>query len=166
MIERLKFNSRIYQTGESVSTFMRQSSKDCDFGESLNDMLRDRLVCRINDSRIQRRLLSELNLTFQKAFDQALAMDKDTQDMQKATRFQHSDVYVLQPKSFLKKSSFPVSSRSSSTTGSHCYRCGTFHAEKNCWAKQVTCYYCQKKGHIDKVCRTKRNHSTQGRVYP
>ena len=39
MIERLKFNSRIHQTGESVSTFMtelRQSSKHCDFGESLN----------------------------------------------------------------------------------------------------------------------------------
>ena len=34
MIERLKFNSRIRQTGESVSTFMtelRQSSKHCDF---------------------------------------------------------------------------------------------------------------------------------------
>ena len=112
MIERLKFNSRIRQTGESVSTFMtelRQSSKYCDFGESLNDMLRDRLVCGINDSRIQRRLLSELNLTFQKAFDLALAMeiaDKDTQDMQKATRFQPSDVHVLQPKSFLKKVRF------------------------------------------------------------
>ena len=170
MIERLKFNSRIRQTGESVSTFMtelRQSSKHCDFGESLNDMLRDKLVCGINDSRIQRRLLSELNLTFQKAFDLALAMeiaDKDTQGMQKATRFQHSDVHVLQPKSFLKKSSFPVSSRSSSTTGSHCYPCGTSHAEKNCWAKEVTCYYCHKKGHIAKVCRTKRNHSTQGRL--
>ena len=111
-------------------------------------MWRDRLVCGINDSRIQRRLLSELNLTFQKAFDLALAMeiaDKDTQDMQKATHFQHSDVHVLQPKSFLKKSSFPVSSRSFSTTGSHCYRCGISHAETNCWAKEVTCYYCQKK---------------------
>ena len=129
-------------------TELRQSTKHCDFGESLNDMLRDRLVCGINDSRIQRRLLSELNLTFQKAYDLALAMeiaDKDTQDMQKATRFQHSDVHVLQPKSFLKKSSFPVSSRNSSTMGSHCYRCGTFHAEKNCWAKEVTSYYCQKK---------------------
>ena len=34
MIERLKFNSRIRQTGKSVSTFMtelRQSSKHCDF---------------------------------------------------------------------------------------------------------------------------------------
>ena len=65
-------------------TELRQSSKHCDFGESLNDMLRDRLVC---DSRIQRRLLSELNLTFQKAYDLALVMeiaDKDTQDTQKA----------------------------------------------------------------------------------
>ena len=36
--------------------------------------------------------------------------------------------------------------------------------QKNCWAKEVTCHYCQKKGHIAKICRTKRNHSTQGRL--
>ena len=37
-----------------------------------------RLVCGINDSRIQRRLLSEPNLTFQKAFDLALAMHAES----------------------------------------------------------------------------------------
>ena len=173
MIERLKFNSKLRQTGESVSTFMtelRQSSQHCEFGESLNDMLRDRLVCGINDSRIQRRLFSEPNLTFQKAFDLALAMeiaDKDTQDMQKATHFQHSDVHVLQQhKSSLKKKSFPVSSRSSSVTGSHCYRCGTSHLGQSCWAKEVICHYCHKKGHISKVCRSKRNQRYNKEGYP
>ena len=44
MIERLKFNSKIRQAGESASNFMtelRQSSQHCEFGESLNDMLTD-----------------------------------------------------------------------------------------------------------------------------
>ena len=39
-------------------------------------MLRDRLVCGINDDRIQRRLLSESSLQFQKAWEIARAMEQ------------------------------------------------------------------------------------------
>ena len=38
-------------------------------------MLRDRLVCGINDNRLQRRLLAEANLTFKKAYEIAQAME-------------------------------------------------------------------------------------------
>ena len=48
-------------------------SEHCDFGDMLNAMLRDRLVCAINDQRIQRRLLAEPGLTFAKAMVQELA---------------------------------------------------------------------------------------------
>ncbi len=47
-------------------------------------MLRDRLVCGINDSRIQRRLLAEPDLDY-KAYELALALeaaDKSAQDLQ------------------------------------------------------------------------------------
>ena len=57
----------------------------CDFGISLEDMLRDRLVCGIHDIRIQRRLLAEPNLTFKKALELAIALetvDRDTKDLQ------------------------------------------------------------------------------------
>ena len=37
------------------------------YGTALDDMLRDRMVCGINDVSIQHRLLSEQNLTFEKA---------------------------------------------------------------------------------------------------
>ena len=48
-------------------------------------MLRDRLVCGVNDERIQRRLLAESQLEFKKAMELATAMetaDKNTRDLQ------------------------------------------------------------------------------------
>ena len=44
-------------------------------GDQLLDMLRDRLVCGLTSERMQRRLLSEPNLTFENAFLVATAME-------------------------------------------------------------------------------------------
>ena len=72
IVERFKFNSRNQQSGESISNYvanLRQMTEFCNFGISLEDMLRDRLVCGIHDIRIQRRLLAEPNLTFKKQWN-------------------------------------------------------------------------------------------------
>lgn len=61
-----------------------QFKEFCDFKDSLSDMLRDQLVCGVNDERIQRRLLAESELTFDKAFRLAQAAesaDKGTRDL-------------------------------------------------------------------------------------
>lgn len=57
---------------ENVSKYLaelRKLAQDCNFGDSLMMMLRDRLVCGINDDRIQRRLLWEDRLTFERALN-------------------------------------------------------------------------------------------------
>ena len=69
-IQRFKFNSRSRQEGESVATFvaaLRHLAIHCEYGVSLSDMLRDRLICGVNDDRIQRRLLAEAKIDFTKA---------------------------------------------------------------------------------------------------
>ena len=65
--------------GESVTSFVAELgrlAKYCNFA-SLNDLLRDRIVCGINDVSIQRRLLSETatKLTFDKALEIATSME-------------------------------------------------------------------------------------------
>ncbi len=78
IVQRFQFHSRMQQTGESVAAFvaeLRQLSEFCEFGDSLEDMLRDRLVCGIASSSIQRRLLSETELTLVKALDLAQAIE-------------------------------------------------------------------------------------------
>ena len=46
-----------------------------DFQNTLEEMLRDRLVCGINDEQIQRRLLAESSLDFKKAMKLATSME-------------------------------------------------------------------------------------------
>ena len=47
-----------------------QLTEHCNYGDNLNTMLRDRLVCGINDTRIQKRLLSEGSaLTYARALN-------------------------------------------------------------------------------------------------
>ena len=52
MTQRARFNSRIRKPGENVATFvseLRSLAEFCTFGTSLEDMLRDRLICGINN---------------------------------------------------------------------------------------------------------------------
>ena len=59
IVQRFKFHSRFHQQGESVATFvaeLQSLAELCNFGPTLNDMLRDRIVCGINEAVIQRRL--------------------------------------------------------------------------------------------------------------
>ena len=59
--QRFKFNTRSQQPGESITMFLAELSylsEHCEFGFTLDEMLRDRLVCGVRDIRIQRRLLA------------------------------------------------------------------------------------------------------------
>jgi len=78
IVQRYKFNCRFRREGESVAKFvseLRSLAEFCNYGATLDDMLRDRLVCGIHDDHIQRRLLAEEKLTFQKAMEIAVAME-------------------------------------------------------------------------------------------
>ena len=72
IVQRFKFNSRCRQPTESVAAFvteLRALAKHCNYhADSLDSLLRDRLVCGINDTQMQRRLLSEETLLFDNAF--------------------------------------------------------------------------------------------------
>ena len=78
-VQPLNFHSQSRSQGESISAYvaeLRKLSERCDFGASLFDMLRDRLVCCINDHRLQSRMLAEAApLTFDKALGLAQAME-------------------------------------------------------------------------------------------
>lgn len=44
-------------TIEKYVTELRQKSKDCEFGASENNMIRDKIVVSLNDQRLKERLL-------------------------------------------------------------------------------------------------------------
>ena len=60
--ERYKFHQRAQKDGESVAQYLaalRKLAEKCEFGEFLDQALRDKLVCGIRNETIQRRLLTE-----------------------------------------------------------------------------------------------------------
>jgi hypothetical protein len=59
---------------------LKKLSKHCQFGENLNYTLRERFVYGLKHEHIQKRLLTESDLTFAKAVEIAVAMETATKD--------------------------------------------------------------------------------------
>jgi len=84
-----KFYNRVRAEGKTIDNYIASlwgNAKYCVYGNTFNIMLRDCLVCGINHHAIQRRLLAEKNLTFEKALEISLAVeaaDKDMKQIQK-----------------------------------------------------------------------------------
>jgi len=75
MAERFRFYKRNQREGETVLAYVAELKKlatHCNFFANLNEALRDRLVCGLQNMQIQRRLLSEANLKYSKAMEAAV----------------------------------------------------------------------------------------------
>jgi len=74
VVQSFRFFSRVRQPGETVADFvaeLRRLAEDCNFDSALERMLRDRIVCGINDDAIQKKLLAEEKLTYKRAVELA-----------------------------------------------------------------------------------------------
>ncbi|XP_021378372.1 uncharacterized protein K02A2.6-like [Mizuhopecten yessoensis] len=178
--QRYKFHNRFRKTGESVSQYiaaLRNLSEHCNFGGTLETMIRDRLVCGINEDRIQRRLLSEGELTFTKSYEIAISMEtaaKNVIDLQQDTT--PAGAGKIHKVSQLKRGQ--QRPKSQQQTQGHraqapnnqgnlqkpCFRCGGKHKPQNCKFKDSECFYCRKKGHIIEKCLTRLAECKGGRV--
>ena len=85
IVQRSRFYKRFRRPDESISTFLmelRALAEHCNFGESLETMIRNRLVCGVNDDAIQKRLLAEGDkLTFAKAVSHWLNLMSQQSEM-------------------------------------------------------------------------------------
>ena len=85
--ECFQFYKRDQKSGETIADFvveLRRLATNCKFGAHLDDALRDRFVCGLNNEAIQKRLLLEKDLTMSKAVDVSLSLqsaDKMAQAM-------------------------------------------------------------------------------------
>ena len=149
IVEQFKFNSLFQKEGETAAQLLaelRNLARHCEYGRNLDDMFYNRLMCGINDGKIQWRLLTEKELTLKQVWEiiQAIeSADKYADDLQQ-------DVHVKS-----------VNTKQSQKTDKFCYRCGGKHQATAYPFKEAECYACRKKGHIAKVCHSKSKVTQQ-----
>ena len=78
-----RYCSRQQETEEGVAKFvseLRRLARHCEFGAYLDEALRDRFVCGLRSEAMQKRLLTEVDLSLSKAEDIALSMEAAAKD--------------------------------------------------------------------------------------
>ena len=151
IVYRFKFNSRFRQQGETIQQYvaeLRNLSEHCEFGDQLEKMLPDRLVCGVNDECIQWRLLAESQLEFKKAMELATAMetaDRNTRDLKNGNLSEKPEESQVNR---VTKDPPKRPPRDPKQSTKDCYPCGgRFHAPDKCRYKDEECYKCRKRGH-------------------
>ena len=150
--ERFRFHRRSQGPEETISEFLaelRRLATHCSFGEFLNDALRDRLVCGLKSESIQRKLLSQRDLTLTQAVDIAKGMEAATRDSHEL-QGQAPSIQAIH-------SSTAAKANGGNAPNKPCYHCGKKnHLPKECYFKSAVCRKCNKKGHISKVCKPRQ----------
>ncbi|XP_032072036.1 uncharacterized protein K02A2.6-like [Thamnophis elegans] len=176
---RHAFHQRSQAEGESVSAYvaaLRSAALHCEFRD-LDEALLDRLVCGLRDLKLQKRLLTKSDLSFQKAFDEvraseiaaaSLATIAKTRAANAAQPANAFNTVTGQPDSESEESDAETYNedinrldeasrkswqRQKSRPKSACSGCGGNHERAECRFRQALCQRCGRKGHIARVCR-------------
>ena len=123
--------------------------------------MRDRLVCGLRDEAYQKRLLSERELTLDKALQ--ISQSMETVDVNAcALRGSESGIHQLSKGGSRSTSSSKSQKGHQAQTlvqqGQECYRCGSQdHVASHCRFVSFVCRKCHKKGHLARVCRSSKS---------
>lgn len=173
----LIFHNRTQKTSESIQVFvaeLRRLAGPCNYGDSLQRILRDRFITGINDKDIQQKILAveDKDLTFEKAYNIAVAHEaavRNVRELQRGGQEDESKVNFARSNSARRKQHTPKAGHLPSEKEKRslpkekrnekrkqkpdkCFRCGNNHNPNVCWYKSKECHQCGKRGHIKLMC--------------
>ena len=88
--KQFNFHRRNQSPDESIAE-LRRLSTNCDFGNYLEEALRDRFVCGLRSKATQKQLLTEADLTFTRAVDIAKSVEAADKKSQQLTTSKKAD---------------------------------------------------------------------------
>ena len=154
--ERYRFNRRSQEPGETYDqyrTALRKLGESCDFQSITPDeILRDRLIFGISDSKVRERLLRASDLTLAKTDE--ICRAAESMSLQMKIVEENSSTSVNAVKSGKEQSRQPESDK---TAHRECWSCGYRHEPRKelCPAFGKTCNKCNKRNHFAAKCRSK-----------
>jgi len=164
IVERHKFNTRERGKEESIEQYvanLKLIAKGCNYGNLEQELIRDRIVCGTNSTRIKERLLREDELTLDKAIticradeeskEQIKKLSEDIPSVHGVRKFQKQ-----KGKWEGKQSKQHIEGKQATSNTFSCRNCGTKHAIRQCPAYGKTCHKCQKLNHYQKYCKSKK----------
>ncbi|UYV65687.1 K02A2.6-like, partial [Cordylochernes scorpioides] len=159
VVERFIFLKRMQLKEESISDYLveiKRLASSCNFGNFLEDSLRDKMVCGLYNAKIQNRILSEGDISLAKVIEIALSMEA----AEKNTKLFHLE----QGEDCVDKLRMERKVESNFQNGK-CKHCGKQHKEL-CRFKEAICFKCNKKGHIASICWSSRRNLRQHQNQP
>lgn len=166
---RHRFNTRVQRQTESIDQYvtdLKLIAKDCEFEHLMEGLIRDRIVCGTNSSRVKERLLREDGLTLQKAV--AICRADEESRKQLKTLNDDEQVHAVGKKSHKQEkaqSDFGARQRMGknvSIKAFSCSKCGSTHEKRNCPAYGKRCHKCKKMNHFQKYCKAKSYRNVHG----
>lgn len=190
--ERLKFYRRQQVPGESITDYiltLKKLSSTCEFGQFLDEALRDKLISGVQSEDLVKKLLAEpTTLTFKGACEICLNFETVNAQSKYMTQTPTCEVFRVSATRNTsqrhggdrpsvtsthqsgnrngtrpsKRVTQQQQSTVSNSKSSVCQRCGrTSHSSEACPAvtNRWVCFSCNKKGHTSKMCRSKSVNS-------
>lgn len=163
IFERVKFNS-LRQGGRPVHQFITELQRQagyCEYGEMKDDLVRDRIVVGVDDSKLREYLIDLDELTLAKCIQKSKQYVSHHEQAAKLDSWNEDSVESL---SSQRKSQVPTrrgeSGRSVGQDAvSKCFFCGRGH-QGLCPARKSTCHICKRTGHWagSRACKAKKRH--------
>ena len=138
--ERFKFNKRDQREGEAMDvwiTELKMMAKNCEYRDLENELIRDRIICGVCDTKLQERLLRADEMNLDKTID-ACRQHETSQQQKELIQRRDEDREVKVD--YVKQKTF------------ECYKCGRQHGARQCPAFGHVCHKCGNENHFAEKC--------------
>ena len=165
---RHRFLTHKQTTGQSFSEFvteLKNLSDDCEFGDLKDSLVKDIIICGVNNNNLRERFLREDGIDLLKVIKIGLAAEQTkfhAKQLQEEDRNVSEVKYRERNSSGLRNDS-EVKYRDRNSSGlrndrliKNCRFCGRSHNRGNCPAYGKECSNCLKSNHFAAVCRSRK----------